>query len=365
MQQTSVRRTFFWGLFALITIGVLVLIWPYISTILFSLTMVVVLKPLHDFFLRRKWVKGPGLATGLTIVAFLLIIAIPFILLINITVAQAKAMFGNITLDDFVLGDVLADFTQWLRQVPAFGDLEFDREGFLQVVLDLGSQGVSWLTNLAVSLGTSIPNMLVNLLLFFGFLVTLLPSFDRIIEGIKDLLPLESPIIETYVSKVTLMIKSMFLGIFVLSIIQGLAMGVVFILAGVPSAGLWTMLSIALSIIPLVGISLVALPLGIGNLIIGNTYQGVVILVGFYGFVNWIDTLLRPRMVDKEAYLHPLLLILSVFGGLALAGLMGIVYGPVIMILFVTTIEVYSNYYRDNLMPGVGKPDVDSEGIET
>ncbi|MEA1978384.1 MAG: AI-2E family transporter, partial [Chloroflexota bacterium] len=351
MQQTTTRRMFFWGLFALITIGVLALIRPYISTIIFSLTMVVVLKPSYDFFLRRKWVKGPGLATGLTILAFLLAIAIPFLLLINITVAQAKAMFGDITLENFVLGDVLADITQWLQQIPAFGDLEFDREGFMQAVLDLGSQVVSWLANLAVSLGTSLPNMLVNLFLFFGFLVTLLPSFDQIIEGLKELLPLESPITETYVSKSTLMIKSMFLGIFVLSIIQGLAMGVVFVLAGVPSAGLWTMLSIALSIIPLVGVSLIALPMGIGYLIIGNVYQGVVILVGFYGFVNWIDTLLRPRMMAKDAHLHPMLLVLSVFGGLALAGLMGVVYGPVIMILFVTTIEVYSNYYQGNLMP--------------
>ena len=46
-------------------------------------------------------------------------------------------------------------------------------------------------------------------------------------------------------------------GVFVLSIIQGLAMGVFYVLAGVPYAGFWTMLSIALSVIPLVGIILI------------------------------------------------------------------------------------------------------------
>ena len=52
-------RAFFWGLFALIAVGVFVLIRPYLDTILFSLIMVVVLKPIYDFFLRRHWVKKP------------------------------------------------------------------------------------------------------------------------------------------------------------------------------------------------------------------------------------------------------------------------------------------------------------------
>jgi len=353
MERSQARnRLFFWGLFALVTVGVLALIRPYLSTILFSLTMVVVLKPIYDFFLRRKWVKGSGWATALTIVAFVLIVAIPILLLINVTVTQTKAMFGGIPLESFVLEDVLADVVQWLQKVPAFGDIEFDREGFLRGIQDLGSQVASWLVDLVVSLGTSLPDMFVHLLLCFGFLVTLLPAFDRIIKGLQELIPLERPITETYLRKVTLMVKSMFLGIFGLSIIQGLAMGVFYVLARIPYAGFWTMLSIALSVIPLVGIALVVLPMGIVLLLSGNVWQGIVILGGFYGFVNWIDTLLRPRLVPKDAYLHPILLILSVFGGLALSGLMGIVYGPVIMILFVTTVEMYVAHYRDAPMSG-------------
>jgi predicted PurR-regulated permease PerM len=324
-ERPAATNPFFWGLFALVTVGVLALIRPYLSTILFSLTMVVVLKPIYDFFLRRRWVKGSGLATALTIVAFVLIIAIPIILLINVTVSQTKALVGGISLEGSVLEDVLADVVQWLQQVPAVGDLEFDREGFLRGIRDLGSQVVSWLANLAVGLGTSLPDVLARLFLFFGFLVTLLPAYDRIIEGLQELIPLERPITETYLRKVTLMVKSMFMGMFVLSILQGLAMGVFYVLAGVPYAGFWTMLSIALSVIPMVGISLIALPMGIVLLLSGYVWQGIVILVGFYGFANWIDILLRPKLVAKEAYLHPMLLILSVFGGLALSGLLGVV----------------------------------------
>ena len=311
----------------------------------------------------RKWVKKPGVATALTIVAFLLIIAIPVTLLVAITINQAKDIFGGISLEGLDLEDTLADVVLWLQQLPAIKDILLNQEGLRAALQDLASQlaagatnligaVVSWVADLAIGLGSSLPNVLINLFLFFGFLITVLPSFDRIVEGLQELLPLEQPITETYLRKVTLMVKSMFLGIFVLSIIQGLAMGVFYVLARIPYAGFWTMLSIALSVVPMVGISLVALPMGIVLLLSGYVWQGIVILVGFYGFANWIDILLRPKFVAEEAYLHPMLLILSVFGGLALSGLMGVVYGPVIMILFVTTVEMYVKYYRGVPMSG-------------
>jgi predicted PurR-regulated permease PerM len=331
--------------------------------------MVVVLRPLYDFFMQRTWVKRPGVATLLTIVSFLLIVAIPLILLINITVAQAKDIMGGVSLEGFNLEDALVEVVEWLRQVPGIQEAGFNpddiqarlQESYDQTVAEVRarfSEVVNWLAGLAIGLGTSLPNMLINLFLFLGFLITVLPSFDRIVERLETLLPLENPITQTYTRKVTLMVRSMFLGIFVLSIIQGLAMGVFYVLAGVPYAGFWTVLSIGLSVIPMVGISFIALPMGIILILSGNVWQGILILVGFYGFVNWMDNLLRPKLVPKEAYLNPMLLILSVFGGLALSGLMGVIYGPVIMILFVTTIEMYVAYYQDTQPTGSPGPGI-------
>jgi len=148
------------------------------------------------------------------------------------------------------------------------------------------------------------------------------------------------------------MIRSMFVGIFVLSFIQGLAMGVFYVLAGIPYAALWTVLSIAFAVLPLVGISFIVIPMAIILLVNGDYAAAIIVLAGFYGLVTWIDNLLRPKLVPKGAYLHPMLLLLSVFGGLVVAGLMGVVYGPVIMILFVTTIEVYRHHFLGLEAPG-------------
>ena len=170
-------------------------------------------------------------------------------------------------------------------------------------------------------------------------------------HSIKEMTPVEGDIFEIYIKKSALMIRSMFVGIFVLSFIQGLSMGMFYVLAGILYPALWTVLSIILSTLPLVGISFIVIPMAIILILNGDYVSAIIILLGFYGFANWIDTLLRPKMVPKGAYLHPMLLLLSVFGGLVVAGLMGVVYGPVIMILFVTTIDVYRQYFL-----GIEKP---------
>jgi predicted PurR-regulated permease PerM len=58
-----------------------------------------------------------------------------------------------------------------------------------------------------------------------------------------------------------------------------------------------------------------------------------------------MDLILRPKLVSKEAYLNFTLMLLALFGGLALGGLLGMIYGPVVMILFMTTIDIYSQYF--------------------
>jgi hypothetical protein len=133
-------------------------------------------------------------------------------------------------------------------------------------------------------------------------------------------------------------------GTFVIALTQGLAMGLVFWLAGVPYGLFLTTISIFLSLVPLIGISLVAWPVGLILIISGNVFRGVFVIAAFLIFVAQIDTFLRPRLVPKGAQLNPALVILSVLGGLGVLGIVGALYGPVVMILLVTSIDVYSKY---------------------
>jgi predicted PurR-regulated permease PerM len=340
---------FFFGIFALLAYGVFVLIRPFFNIIAVAFFTILMLKPVYNYLLGRKWLRGRRrLATTLTVLGFILLLVIPLIWLGSLVINSASNFFEYVSSEGArtSLGEMLADAEGFVGSiVPGIGDIEFDREAFLSWLIGLATGAAGWLANLAVSLGASIPQLLATGILFLALVVTLLPAYDDLIARLQELSPLDVDISQRYIHKATVMVISMIKGIFLIAIIQGLAMGFFFWLANIPFTWFLTILSMAFAIIPAVGISFIVLPLAAILFLLGNTGGALIVLFGFYGVVNWIDTLLRPKLVSREAYFNFALILLSVFGGMAVAGVLGIVYGPVLMILFLTSIDIYAEYY--------------------
>ncbi len=114
-----------------------------------------------------------------------------------------------------------------------------------------------------------------------------------------------------------------------------------------------------LALIPMVGISWLVIGIAIVSFLTGNWSTALIVLIGFYGVVNWIDILGRPKLLSEEAQINFALFILAILGGVAWAGVMGLFYGPVLMLLLVTTIEIYAERYahedRNVLGEAIGK----------
>jgi len=162
------------------------------------------------------------------------------------------------------------------------------------------------------------------------------------------------------------MIVSVIKGVFLLAFLQGLIMCFFYWLAGIPFTWFWMLLSMAFAIMPVVGISFIVIPMAIHAVLSGNIPSAILVLIGFYVFVNPLDIILRPKLVSKEAYLNFTLMLLALFGGIQLAGILGMIYGPVIMILLLTTIEIYTKYYAaEDGQSGEGLTEKASEELET
>jgi predicted PurR-regulated permease PerM len=313
---------------------------------LFSFTLVIGVKPIYDYFVKKKWVRGPKTATLITLITTVVVIGGLTSILLAAIIGQARVLVSDITKEGFVLDEALADIVEQVEDAPLLGGYEFDKQQFNQDVRDAAAQvlrkGISVILNTVGSL----PQMIINLFILVGILAIGLPRFDRGVEALKENLPLHPEISDAYIRRAALMIRSLFVGQFVISIIQGVAMGVFYIIAGIPLPAFWIAVTIIFSVLPVVGISFVAPPMGFVLVLSGEVTSGLVVLFGFYGVVMWLENILRPWLLPEEAKLNIVLLILSVFGGIALSGgLMGSIYGPVIMILFLTSIEVYREYY--------------------
>lgn len=350
-------RMFFFGLFAVLTIAVLFILAPYLSVIAIALVTFVMLKPLYDWFLTRKRVKGrTRMATTLTLLTFILLILIPLFLLGFLLIAQAADLLDEIASIEveLSLAAMIEAIEGFLDQMPALRDIEIDGDELAQSLLSLGASVLSGLANLAVALGSSLPSLFIGAIIFFLVVGTLLPASDELEKRAQELSPLQVNITQIYMLKAREMIVSVVNGVFLLAVLQGLIMGVFYWLAGVPFTLFFTLLSMAFALVPVLGISFIVLPMALIFFLTDNPTSAILVLVGFYVFVNPTDLTLRPRLVSKEAYLNFTLMLLALFGGLAAGGLLGMIYGPVIMILFITTIEIYGQYFAEPLAESDG-----------
>lgn len=361
--QAQRGRFFFFGLFITLSLLVLYVLSPFLSVIAIAVVTVVMLKPLYDWYLARKWVKERvRVATTLAIVSFFLLILIPIFIVGFLMFSQANDLLEQVKSSEleFSFENLLSTIDGFLRQVPALRDFEIDTEQLAQSLLDLAVAALSWLTSLAASLGTSLANIFIGGLIFLIILATLLPNMDDLEDRIQRLSPMEVNITRIYQLKGRKMVASVIKGVFLLAVIQGLIMGVAYWLAGVPFTILWTLLSMIFALLPLVGISFIVWFMVLIFFLTGNLSSALIVLFAFYVIVNPLDLTLRPKLVSKEAYLNFTLMLLALFGGLGVGGLLGMIYGPVIMVLFVTTIEIYGEYYAD-----VASPDPSLELSET
>jgi predicted PurR-regulated permease PerM len=345
MESTDLRqRLFFFLAFAILIILTLSMIKPFFTTIIVSLISVIMLKPVYNFFLGRQWIRGrKTLAASLTLIALLLMLIIPTYLIVRITITQLSGMFDQLAALD--LDAVLEDIRQSLEGLPLVGPILPADTGATETVQPVARSVAEALANFAVSLGASLPSLFVQGILFVVLVASLLPVYDVMIPQIEEISPLGFEISELYNRKITAMVRSLVLGVFLIAIIQGVAMGFFFWIAGLPYVFLFTLLSMFLALIPMVGISWLVIAIAIVAFLTGNWVQALIVLGGFYGVVNWIDILLRPKLLAEDATINFALFMLAIFGGIAWAGIMGLFYGPVIMLLLVTTIEIYAERY--------------------
>jgi predicted PurR-regulated permease PerM len=341
IKLTNIRnRIFFYLGFLVLIILMFVMIKPYITTIIISLISVVLLQPVYKFFIGLDIVKKRRpLAVSLTLLSFVLIIVVPIYVIVRMTTSQLSAAFAQIGAQE--VETLLQSIGAMLEGVDPSGGAVEGTANILdtvqKVVLALGAALAGWVLDLA----SALPNLIVNLVIFIAVTASLLPVFDDLVELSQRFSPIGYDLGELYNRKITAMVKSLVTGVFLIAIIQGLMMGVVYWLAGMDYIFLLVIISMLLAIIPMVGISWLVIAIAVLSFIGGDSTQAIIVLIGFYGVVNWVDILLRPKFISKDAHLHTALFLLSIFAGLSWAGFMGLFYGPITMLLLVTTVDIY------------------------
>ena len=133
-------------------------------------------------------------------------------------------------------------------------------------------------------------------------------------------------------------------------IIQGILGGFGFFFFGLGSPFLWGTLIGVMAFLPVIGASLIFLPAAVILLVQGKAGAAMGYLAYNLCYSSIMEYVLKPKLIGKGMRMNPLLVFIGVLGGIKLFGILGVVYGPLIMTIFFTLAEIYRLEYKE--MPG-------------
>ena len=336
---------------ALIAVGYVLL--PFLGDMVIALVAVLLLTRHYERLLRALG-NRPVLASGLTVAVLVVVVAVPVALVGSALLAdirRAAVTWGGpeayVTLNDWTsengrVARALANFAQrtGLPISPeAIGDAVVDAARAL-------SQGLYKRANSFVS-GV------------FQFalhgVITLFSIFYLLIQGEKlrtylfRLSPLAGDEDQLFLNKLGEVGRAILIGNGIGSSLQGLVAGLAWAVVGLSSPVLWGLVMAVAAFLPLVGVAAVVVPATFYLWFAGRH----LVAVGFFIFCMGQSFLfeygLKPRLMGSSMRMNSLLVFLSLLGGILGFGAPGILYGPLIMTLFLAVAQLYETRYQQRI----------------
>lgn len=188
--------------------------------------------------------------------------------------------------------------------------------------------------------------LVTNFFIMLLVLFFLLKDGQQWLAGLYELVPMEDSHKSKILVRLDQTIRAVVRGMLVTAIVQGVLAGAAYLTLGVPFPIGLTALTIVLAPIPFGGTGLVWGPVVIYFFWIGLTGKALAMLAWGIGVVSMVDQFLRPWLIGQDVQIPVLLLVLSVLGGLALYGILGIFIGPIMVSLLMTAVQIYREEYH-------------------
>jgi len=277
----------------------------------------------------------------------MLFIIVPFFIVANITIGQIVQFYTDLSAvdvpEDFTFDSILVQVNDLLSQIP-FIQYQLTEETVFSTAQNAVEFLSTTLRGQILAISNASIKIVTDMVLFIVFVITFIPNVDKITRFLTKLSPLADDVNELYMRRITSMSIAMLRGSVVIAFTQAVATGFVLWLTGVPYVFFFAVITFFFCLVPL-GSGLILIPAGVVFLLLGSITKGVLLIAAYFLFIGNIDNVVRPMLVSKEAMVHPVMMLVSVFAGLAAFGFWGFVYGPLVAILFLTTLEVYEKEF--------------------
>jgi predicted PurR-regulated permease PerM len=239
----------------------------------------------------------------------------------------------------------------WVERIRKAGELagvQFTPEKVTELTTSIGKYVGLLLYKQSTAVASNLFGFLIHFFLMMLTLFFLFRDGARLKEYLIQLLPVPSEQLEKVASKFHEMSRAIIAGNGLSGIVQGLLGGVGFSLFGLPSPFLWGTVIAFMAFLPIIGASFVYIPAAVILLVQGKVGAGLGFLIYNVIYSSTIEYLIKPRLIGQGMKMNSLLVFIGIIGGLKLFGIMGLVYGPLIITVFLTLAEIYRLEYKEH-----------------
>jgi predicted PurR-regulated permease PerM len=294
---------------------------------------------------RRLAVRfGRTAAAALGTVAVTVIIVVPSVLIAIAFVQQAMQTIGAIDLSSGSVG--LARLQRgwlWLQRQP-FGHNLGSFEEYLR-------QATAWIARVAAaSAGILVRNIvvvIVDLVIMLFALFFFFRDGQAILRRLRRVLPFDAAFRERQIAETGELIRASITAGLAVALVQGTIGGIAFAALGIGAPIFWGVMMVFFALLPL-GAWVIWGPVAAWLLLTGQVARGLTLIAIGAGVVGLIDNLLRPILLSGRTQMNGLLIFISLLGGLAAFGLLGLVLGPIIMATTISFVDAYASERRES-----------------
>jgi len=303
---------------------------PYLTGVLGAITIYVIMRKWMAYLVKvKRW--NPSVAATLLMLISFVGILIPvsgIVLMLSNKIGQAVTNSEEVT----------NALKLQLRKIE--DEIGYDLNSQIDTSAITG-----WVSENLQNLAGGTFNAFIAVGLMYFMLFYMLTNRRELRESLKEYIPMDRQNLKQIGKEAQIIVRSNALGIPLVALAQGVVALIGFLIFGIEDPFFWFVIVTIGSMIPFVGTLVGILPVFILTLSSGHDFQAWGILI--YGFivVGSTDNIIRLYVLKKLDDVHPLITLIGVIVGVPLFGFIGLIFGPLLISLFIVIVKIYRKEY--------------------
>jgi predicted PurR-regulated permease PerM len=355
LPHRNIQTYVFAAILIILFIMVCRLFAPFFTVLLWSTLMYVLLNPLHHRIIKKLDLnsrKGQILKNLWGVVFTLgtmVLILIPLSFVASLFSRQIIDLI-RYSRDSFnqrpeFFRDLLNRVSGIVRDIT-MGQVIITGDEILRQITGILSSGLQDLLTMSSAVARNIGGFALGIVLMSFSLFFFYVDGPYLSRLVLHAIPIRKEYLAALTGKFLDITRNLFFGYIMVALIQAVMAYIIFSLFQIRGALVFAALTFICVFIPMIGGGLVWLPLGIARIIGGNLGGGIFFLVVAGLFISMLDNVLRPFFLKDRIHLHPLIIFFAIFGGVRAFGFNGLILGPMVVILFLTVLDLFLTEHK-------------------